>query len=59
MSDILGGLVRAATAAAAGWLVKKGWTDAQNATTILGLVVGLGTAIWSVIKNKRHADEKK
>lgn len=53
-SDQLGGVVRAMLAMLAGIAVKKGWTDGDSATTIVGGLTELAVAGWSWYTN--HPD---
>lgn len=51
-SDQIGGIVRAVAAAAGGYAVTKGWTDANTAAWAAGGVVLLATGAWSWWTNR-------
>lgn len=46
------GVVRTVVAAAAGFLVGKGYIEAGMVEAIAGAVATLGVAIWSVVSKK-------
>lgn len=51
-TDQIGGIVRAVVAAASGYAVTKGWTDANTAAWIGGGAVLLATGVWSWWTNR-------
>lgn len=50
--DQITGIFRAILAAGGGYLVGKGYLDDATLNTIIGAVLTLGTAVWSVINNR-------
>ncbi len=50
--DQIGGIVRALLAAASGYLIGKGWVDADTAATLGGAVVTLVVTGWSWWTNR-------
>lgn len=53
-STELAGVVRTLVAAGGGFIVAKGWIDAETMSAVAGAVATLFVAIWSV-KAKRSA----
>lgn len=51
--DMFLGVVRAVLAAAGGWAVGKGYVDQASADQIIGAVIVIGTAGWSVWSKKQ------
>ena len=51
-SDQITGIIRAILAAGGGYLVGKGYLDDATLNTIIGAVLTLGTAVWSVVNNR-------
>ncbi|MCA3634255.1 MAG: hypothetical protein INF18_00870 [Methylobacterium sp.] len=49
------GVVRALLAAGAGYLVGKGYLDQGTADQVVGALIIIGTAAWSVISKKSPA----
>lgn len=60
-AQILGSLARAALQVFTGYLLTKGWIDAETAaeflnsgTTVLaGILLGVGSVVWSIIDKKK------
>jgi hypothetical protein len=50
--DQIGGILRAVLAALGGILVTKGYVDDATVQTIVGGVVSVAVAVWSVASNK-------
>lgn len=46
------GIVRAVLAAAGGYAVAKGLVDPTQLETLIGAVLTIGAAVWSVISKK-------
>lgn len=46
------GVVRTILAFGAGILVSKGYIDEATGTALVGAIVTIGTAIWSVVEKK-------
>ena len=51
-TDQVLGVVRAIMAAVGGLLVQKGYIDAVTLTAVIGALVTLGSAVWSVVSNR-------
>ena len=51
-ADQIGGIVRAIGSAIGGYLVGKGIIDEATVTAIVGAVVTVATAVWSMWTNK-------
>ena len=51
----IGGIVRAVTSAAFGFLIGKGVIDAETAATLTGAVGTIAVALWSVWAKKAKA----
>lgn len=51
----IGGIARTVLAAAGGILVTKGYIDSGTLTAVIGAIVTLGTAAWSVYAKRRVA----
>ena len=51
-NDQLTGIIRAILAAGGGLLVQRGYVDNQTMTTIIGALITLGAAAWSVHNNR-------
>ncbi len=51
------GIVRALLAAAGGFIIAKGWLDANTVAALTGALVTVATAVWSVWA-KAHAAPK-
>lgn len=47
------GIVRAIVAALGGYLVGKGFADAETVATLSGLAATVGAAVWSVLAKKK------
>ena len=54
-SEEFGGVVRAVVAGVGGFLVGKGYIDAETAALIGGAVVTIGVAIWSIVIKRKAA----
>ncbi len=54
-SDQLLGILRTLLAAAGGYVVAKGWTDAATATAATGAIITLLTAGWSFYTHSKTA----
>jgi hypothetical protein len=54
-SDQIAGIARALIAAAGGFLVGKGYIDAETAATVGGALTTLAVAVWSVWAKKVKA----
>ena len=52
MLEAIKGIVRALLGAAAGYVVAKGWLDADMANEVIGAVLLIMTAGWSVFDKK-------
>ena len=50
--DQVMGVVRAILAAVGGLLVQKGYIDAVTLTAVIGALITLGSALWSVFSNR-------
>ncbi len=51
-SDQMTGIIRAILAAVGGLLVQRGYVDQQTLTTIIGAIMTLAAAAWSVHNNQ-------
>jgi len=51
--DMIMGVIRALLAAIGGGLVSKGYVDEATSNTIIGAVITLGTAAWSIAAKKK------
>ncbi len=51
-NDQLTGIIRAILAAGGGLLVQRGYVDNQTMTTIIGALITIGAAAWSVHNNR-------
>ena len=51
-NDQITGIIRAVLAAAGGLLVQRGYVDQQTLTTIVGAVMTLAAAAWSIHNNQ-------
>jgi hypothetical protein len=51
-NDQLTGIIRAILAAGGGLLVQRGYVSDQTMTTIIGALITLGAAAWSVHNNR-------
>lgn len=51
-SDQITGLIRAILTAIGGFVIGKGWLNAETFTWISGGVITLGTALWSLWTNR-------
>lgn len=51
-SDQITGIIRAILAAVGGLLVQRGYVDSQNLNIIIGAVMTIGAAAWSVHNNR-------
>ena len=51
-NDQLTGIIRAILAASGGLLVQRGYVSDQTMTTIIGALITLGAAAWSVHNNR-------
>ena len=51
-NDQITGIIRAILAAGGGLLVQRGYVDNQTMTTIIGALITLGAAAWSVHNNR-------
>ena len=51
-NDQVTGVIRAILAAAGGLLVQRGYVDDQTLTTIIGAIMTLGAAAWSIHNNR-------
>lgn len=58
-SATVGGILRTILAALGGILVTKGYTDEATVQTVVGGVITVGTAIWSVIQKQNAASDLK
>lgn len=54
-AEQVGGIVRTFLAAGSGYVVAKGWVDSATAQTIIGALVTLFVAGWSVWLKKPAA----
>ena len=54
-SDQITGILRAILAAIGGFILAKGWVNAETWAWITGGVLTIGPAIWSVINNRPAA----
>jgi len=54
-TDAIQGIVRAVLAAVGGFIVGKGWIDADTWTQVGGAALTILTAIWSVLHNNAQA----
>lgn len=52
-ADQFAGIVRAIVAAVGGYLVGKGFADAETVATLSGLAATAGAAIWSYLSKKQ------
>lgn len=50
--DQVGGLLRTVFALAGGFIIDKGWIDAQMWLAISGGLVAIGVALWSMWTNR-------
>ena len=50
--EIIGGIVRAILSAVGGFVLAKGYVDAESWMAISGAVVTLAVAVWSVVAKK-------
>jgi len=48
-SDQIQGIVRAVLAAAGGYFVAKGYFDSATLNNVIGAILTIGTAVWSVV----------
>ena len=51
-SDQITGIIRAVGAAIGGFVIAKGWFSAETWSWIIGGVVTIGTALWSLWTNR-------
>ena len=51
-NDQITGIIRAILAAGGGLLVQRGYVDNQTMTTIIGALITIGAAAWSVHNNR-------
>ena len=51
-NDQLTGIIRAILAAGGALLVQRGYVDNQTVTTIIGALITIGAAAWSVHNNR-------
>ena len=51
-NDQITGIIRAVLAAGGGLLVQRGYVDNQTMTTIIGAILAMGAAAWSVHNNQ-------
>lgn len=56
--DIILGLVRHVLTAVGGILVAKGFIDETTLTQVVGAVITIGGAVWSVLAKKAPAEAK-
>ena len=49
----IAGIVRALVAAAGGYLVGKGLTDAETVAAVAGAVATIAAAVWSVLSKRK------
>lgn len=54
-STVIGGIVRTVLAAAAGYLVAKGYGDLDTWNSIIGALAVVATGAWSVLQKKKAA----
>ena len=47
------GIVRAIVAAVGGYLVGKGFADAETVAALAGAAATIGAAVWSVLSKKK------
>jgi hypothetical protein len=57
-SDAIMGIVRAVLAGLGGYLVAKGVIDEATLNTIIGAVITLITAVWSVASKRKTVELK-
>lgn len=50
--DQVGGLVRTLLGIVAGFIINKGWVDAETMATIIGGITALVVAVWSIYTNR-------
>ena len=51
------GIVRAIVAAVGGFLVGKGFADAETVAALAGAAATIGAAVWSVLAKKKPAPQ--
>lgn len=54
-SSVIGGVVRAVLASVGGVLVSKGYIDDATLQSLVGAIVVIGTAGWSIVQKKSAA----
>ena len=52
-ADQFAGIVRAIVAAVGGYLVGKGFADAETVASLAGVAATVGAAVWSVYSKKK------
>lgn len=57
MNTMIAGVVRALLGALGGWVVQKGWIDEETLTQVVGALIVIATAAWSIWA-KRSAAKK-
>ncbi len=53
----VGGIARTILVGAGGFLVGKGWIDAETLDQIVGAIIVIGGGIWSVLQKKKAAKD--
>ncbi len=56
-STVIGGIVRTILVSAGGFLVGKGWIDTGTLDQVVGALIVLGGAVWSVLQKKKAAKD--
>lgn len=52
---VVGGIARTVLVGAGGFLVGKGWIDAATLDQVVGALIVIGGAVWSIIQKKSAA----